>query len=150
MLPESIYEVKVRAKTLAEALKIIQLLDTSGYKEVEMGPPRPPPTGMITRMAYHFRGRLNKIILRALHRLGAVDREHGVEADKLVGEMKRDTISGYYVRSSSEGIISRTVTMVCSAILAEKHGWVSYDLEQTPRIFWLTEKGIEKARSSIK
>jgi len=140
---EGIYEIRVRVKTLADASKIIQWLDTAGYKELEMGPPRPP---LPPRPPFpeEMGGRLNKIILGALYRLGAVDKEHGVEVDKVVEEMKKDPEFGDHVRWSPEGIIARTVAMVAPAILAEKHGWVSYDPAQTPRRFWLTQKGIEE------
>lgn len=147
MYAEDVYEVRVRVKTLADASKVIQMLDTAGYKEVEMGPPRGHfPGEMFARMALTARGRLNKMILRALYRLGAVDREHGVEINKVIEEMKKDPESANLARGPPEGVLSRTVTMVAHAILAEKHGWVSYDQKQTPRRFWLTEKGIEKAK----
>lgn len=155
MHTEDEYEVRVRVKTLADASKIIQALDTAGYKDVEMGTPRAHfPTEMFGRMAEAARGRrhylwINRLILRALYRLGAVDREHGVEIDKVVKEMKKNPESVNLAQHSSNGILSRTVTMVAHAILAEKHGWVSYDPGQTPRRFWLTEKGIEKAKIDV-
>lgn len=148
MQAEGLYEIRVRVKTLGDASKIIQILDEAGYREVEMGPPRGPwPTELSTRMAETVRGRLNKMILRALHRLGALDKEHAVDADKIVEEMKKDRESGGLVQCSPEGILTRTVAMIAPAILAEKHGWVSYDAEQTPRRFWLTKIGIQEARS---
>jgi len=147
MRVEDAYEVRVKVKTLTDASKVIQILDTAGYKEVEMGPPRGHfPAEMFARMVMTTRGRLNKMILRALYRLGAANEEHGVEIDKVVEEMKRDPESANLARCSSEGVLSRTVTMVTHAILVEKHGWVSYDRKQTPRKFWLTEKGIEKSK----
>lgn len=149
MQAETQYEVRVRVRTLSDASKIIQILDTAGYKDVEMGPPRGPfPAEMFAKLAEATRGRLNKMILRALHRLGAVDKEHGVEVDKVVDEMKKDSQTGDLARCSPEGILARTVAMIAPAVLAEKHGWVSYDPRQTPRRFWLTEKGIEEAKSN--
>ena len=145
---EDVYEVRVRVKSLADASKVIQVLDTAGYEKVEMGPAREHfPAEKFARIAEAMRGRLNKMILGALYRLGAMDREHGVVIDKVVDEMREDSESANLARGSPEGVLTRTVTMVAHAILAEKHGWVNYDSKQTPRKFWLTEKGIEKAKS---
>ncbi|MFQ6135016.1 MAG: hypothetical protein ACE5KU_04290 [Nitrososphaerales archaeon] len=145
------YEVRVRVKTLSEASKVIQTLDELGYRDVEMSLPRGPwPTGMFAKIAETVRGRLNKMILRALYRLGASDKEHGVEVDKIVEEMRNDPESGGLVQCSPEGILTRTVAMIAPAILAEKHRWVSYGPEQTPRRFWLTEKGIKEAKVKMK
>lgn len=147
MQSERLYEVRVRIRTLAEASKVIRVLDDAGYKDVEMGPAQGPfAPAMVAGIAEVLRGHLNKIILGALNRLGAVDREHGVEIDKIVEEMKNDADSGELVRRSPEGIVIRTVAMVSTAILAERRGWVSYDPQQTPRRFWLTEKGAEEAK----
>ncbi len=151
MEPERLYEVRVRVNTLREASKIIQMLDSEGYKDVEMGPPRPAfPRIIAARMARAVRGRLNKMIMRALDRLGAADEKHGVEANKIVEEMKKDPEFGELVRCSPEGIFIRTVTMVSSKVLADRYGWVKYDPESTPRRFWLTERGIREAKSSAK
>ena len=150
MQSEGLYEVRVRVKTLAEVLKIIEALDTAGYKDVEMGPPRRPfPIEVDAKIFDAIRGRLNKIILRALYRLGAVDEEHGVEIDKIVEEIRKDPDSGGLLRYAPEGILARTVAMLSSAILAERHGWVSYVSEQTSKRFWLTDRGIEEAQHEI-
>jgi len=68
-------------------------------------------TEMFTKMAETIRGRLNKMILRAMHRLGASDKEHAVEADKIVKEIKKDPESGGLVQCSPEGILLRTVVI---------------------------------------
>ena len=148
MRVEDTYEIRIKVKTLTEASKVIQILDAAGYKGVEMGPPREHfHPEMFARMVMATRGHFNRMILRALYRLGAVDEDHGVDIDKVIEEMRRDPESSNLARCSSEGILSRTVRMVTHAILVEKHGWVSYDRKQIPRKFWLTEKGIEKSKS---
>jgi len=143
---EGSYEVRVRAKTLSDVLKIIRALDTAGYKDVEMGRPRrlfpPQADGKIFEA---IRGRLNKIILRALYRLGALDEKHGVEIERVIEEMRKDPDCGELLRYAPEGILVRTVAMLSHAILAERHGWVGYIPGQTRR-FWLTDKGIEEAQ----
>lgn len=148
MNAEEIYEVRVRVKTLTDASKLFQLLDTAGFKEVDMGPLREPfPAPLFSRMKEDFRGNINKKILKALYRLGAMDMEHAVETEKVVEEMKKDLASENLPARFSEGILSRTVTMITHAILVERHGWVSYDKKQYPRRFWLTDKGVEKIKN---
>lgn len=147
MITEGPYEIRVRVKTLADTMKIIQLLDSAGYRDVEMGPPmRPFPPRMFARMAETVRGRVNKVVLRAIQCLGAVDKDHGVTVDKIVKEMKRDPEFGDMVRCSPEGVLERTVAMIAPAVLAERHGWVSYDPGQFPRRFWLTPEGIRELK----
>ena len=148
MQSEYHYEIRVKVNTLADASKAIQILDMAGYKEVEMGPPRGHfPGEILAKMVKATRGRLNKMILSALCRLGAVDSEHAAEIDKVIEEMKNDLESANLAKGHPEGVLLRTVTMVTPAILAEKHGWVNYDKKQMPRKFWLTENGIEKLKS---
>ncbi len=126
MQTEGMYEVRARVRTLADASKIIQLLDSVGYKEVGIGPPRPHlSTEMFAKAAEAIRGRLNKMVLRALQRLEAFDEKHGLEVEKMVEKMKNDHAHGDLVRCSPEGIIARTVSMVAPAVLAEKIGWVA-------------------------
>jgi len=153
MQTEGVYEVRVRVKTLADASKIIQLLDSSGYRDVAMGPPgaplgRPFHPETFAKMGLLVRGRLNKTILRALYRLEAVDREHGVEVSRILEEMKKDSEVGEFVLCLPEGVLTRTVAMITPAVLAGKHEWVSYDPGQAPLRFWLTEKGIKEAKSA--
>ena len=148
MQTEFNYEIRVKLNTLADASKVIQILDVAGYKEIEMGPPRGHfPGEILAKMVKATRGHHNRMILRALYRLGAIDRERGVEIDKVIEEMKKDLESVNLSQGHPEGVLSRTVTMVTSAILAEKHGWVNYDKKQMPRKFWLTNNGIEKSKS---
>jgi len=147
---EGVYEVRVKVKTLSEASKIIQILDEAGYRDVEMGPPRAPHhTAMLAKMAETVRGRVNRMILRAMHRLGALNREHAVDAERIVEEMKNDPESGGLVKCSHhEGVLTRTVAMIASSILAEKYGWVGYDPDCAPRRFWLTDKGVREVESN--
>lgn len=149
---ENIYEVRVKVKTLAEVSELLQLLDKVGYKDVEMGAPRPlflmEGRRKFTEVA---KGRFNKLILRALHELGATDREHAIEIRKIIQQMGKnsefkDLLQAHHARlqCTSKGILARTVAMITSAILADKYGWVQYDATQAPKKFWLTKRGLEQ------
>jgi hypothetical protein len=150
---EDIYEIRVKVKTLAEVSEVIRMLGKAGYKDVEMGPPRPLFLMKDKRGAAEVtKGRFNELILRALHDLGATDKEHAVDVEKIIQQMKqnpefRDLLKAHaHLRCASKGILTRTVTMITSAILADKHGLVHYDATQTPKKFWLTRKGSNKQR----
>ena len=134
MQTEDSYEVRVRVRSLAETSKVIQVLDAAGHRDVEKGRGREPfPLALMTaNLAEAFQGRLNRIILRALYRLRSVDKEHGMEIDEIVEEMKKDTDIGEFLRHALEGVLTRTVAIVASAILSERHGWLIYDSEQVP------------------
>lgn len=149
MQSEESYEIRVRVRTLAEASRVIGLMDGAGYRDVEMVSFRGSVFGgspVVANFAEALKGHLNRIIVKAMFRLGAVNRESGVEVHKIVEEMKRDSASGEFVRLAPEGILTRTVSMVSAAILADRHEWLSYSPQQTPRRFWLTEKGVEVAQ----
>jgi len=151
MQVEGHYEVRVKAKNLADASKIIQILDEAGYREVEMGPPRPPlPTEAIVRAAEVVRGRFNEAILKALRELGATDKEHASSVEEVIAQMKKNPEFAGLFECTPQGILSRTINMIASAILADKHGLVSYDEKQVPRKFWLTKKGTAKAEAGEK
>jgi hypothetical protein len=148
---ENGYEIRVRVKTLTEASKIIQMLDNAEYKNVEMGRPRPMFLREDVRRATEvMKGQFNKAILMALRELNAVDREYAVDVEKIVLQMdKNPEFRGLLraharVRCASKGVLSRTVTMIASAILADRYGLVSYDMSHVPRRFWLTKKGLEQ------
>jgi hypothetical protein len=151
---ETEYEIRVRVKTLAEASKVIQMLDKAGYKNVEMGSPRLLFPMEDRRPAEVMRGHFNEAILRALRELEATDKEHAVDVEKIILQMERnpefrDLLRAHArVRCASKGVLGRTVTMIASAILADKYGLVSYDATQIPRRFWLTKKGSEQQKTS--
>ena len=140
-----VYEVRVKVKTLADASKIIQILDEAGYREVEMGPPRPPlPIEPMARAAEVMRGRFNMAILKALQELGATDKEHASSVEEIIAQMGKDPKFAELLECMPQGILSRTINMIASGILADKHGLVSYDEREVPRKFWLTGKGAQK------
>jgi hypothetical protein len=148
MTAENQYEVRVKVRDLADASKIIKLLGELGYKDVEMGPPRPAfPIGVMARTAEMMRGRFNRAILRALHELKAVDREHAADAEKIIMQLRKNPELAGLFECVPKGIQSRTVTMIASAILGDKHGLVNYDAMQVPRKFWLSEKGKRQAEA---
>lgn len=153
METENEYEIRVRVKTLTDVSKIIQMLDKAGYKNVEMGHPRPLLSIEEVRKGIEvMKGHFNEAILMALSELNAVDREHAVDVEKIVQQMDknpefRDLLRAHArVRCASKGVLSRTVTMIASAILADRYGLVSYDVSHVPRIFWLTKKGLEQVK----
>jgi len=145
---ENLYEVRVKVKTLADASKVIQILDEAGYREVEMGPPRPPlPIEPVARAAAVMRGRFNIAILKALQELGATDKEHALSVEEIIAQMEKTPKFVGLLECMPQGILSRTVNMIASVVLADKHGLVSYDEKGIPRKFWLTEKGAQKANA---
>lgn len=151
MQVEGSYEIRVRVKTLADVSKIMQIMDEAGFREVEMGPPRPSlPTEAIAKAAEVVRGRFNHAILKALQELGATDKEHASSVEEIIGQMKKNPEFTGLLECTSEGILKRTITMIASAVLADKHGFAGYDATQVPRQFWLTKKGTAKAEARAK
>lgn len=153
MQTENEYEIRVRVRTLAEVSEVLQMLDKAGYKNVEMGPPRPLlPTEEMRRAAEVVKGHFNEAILRALRELKATDKEHAADVERIILQMKRnpefrDLLRAHArLRCASKGVLYRTVTMIASAILADKYGLVSYDATQLPKKFWLTKKGLEQTK----
>jgi len=148
---ENQYEVRVKVKTLSDASKIIQMLGEIGYKDVEMGPPRPAfPMEAVAKAAEAMKGRFNEAILRALYELKATDKEHAADVERIIVQLKKNPEFAGLLECTSEGILSRTITMIASAILADKSGLVSYDATQIPKKFWLTKKGVEQVETGEK
>jgi hypothetical protein len=147
-LIENVYEIRVKVGSLTDVSKIIQILDEAGYKDVEMGP--------IAGASEVMKGHFNEAILRALHELDATDKKHAVDIEKIILQMRqipkfRELLRVHgRMRCASKGVLDRTVTMIASAILADKYGWVSYDATQAPRKFWLTKKGLEHVKRAKK
>jgi DNA-directed RNA polymerase specialized sigma54-like protein len=147
-LMESGYEIRVRVRTLTDVSKIIQILDERGYRNIEMEP--------ITEATEIMKGRFNEAILMALQELDATDKKHAINVEKIILQMRqipkfRELLSAHgRMRCISKGVLNRTVTMIASAILADKYGWVSYDATQVPRKFWLTKKGLEHIKRAKK
>jgi len=147
MRAEVPYEVRVKVKTLADVSKIIHILDDAGYRDVEMGPPRPMlPFAAMARAAGVVRGRFNKVILKALQELGATSKEHASSAEEIIEHLRKNPEFAGLLECAPPGILIRTVNMIASATLADRHEMVSYDEEQVPRRFWLTRKGLERSR----
>ena len=142
------YEVKVVVPTLDEASSLLKVLGERGYSQVSMGPPaqtNPTPSGVLLDQAKSSLNRMNDLIVSALYKLGAIERGKGATAEKIVGVLKSLPEAKDLFGSHSEGIVSRTVSMVASSVLGGKFSWVSYE-KSTPRRFWLTAEGVKKAR----
>ncbi len=139
------YEIRIKVKTLADVSKILMMLDKAGYRDVEVGPPLPRfPIEVIKRTAEVMRGRFNEAILKALYELRAADKESAVDVEKIIEQMGKNRDFAELLKCTPLGVLKRTVTMIASAILADKYGLVIYDDKQTPKKFWLTKKGLEQ------
>jgi len=148
MKDEDGYEVRVKVEDLTDAVKVIDTLRKAGYTKIEMGPPRAAmPIHIMKRMAEAYRGRFNKIVLKALLELNAVDKAHAAQVEDIV-EKIRGSLGHDLTKFLPHGILSRTVSMIAAGVLAGKYGWVEFDMSQMPRRFWLTEEGVREARSS--
>lgn len=143
-----IYEVKVLVSTLEEASDLLKALGERGYDKVSMGPPAqstPAPTGALLDEARTSLNKMNNWITSALYKLGATEKGRGVTAEKVVATMRDFPEAGSLFVSRGEGVVSRTVSMVASAVLGSKFSLVAHD-NATPRRFWLTPAGAKKAR----
>ncbi|MFQ6134723.1 MAG: hypothetical protein ACE5KU_02765 [Nitrososphaerales archaeon] len=144
-MDENGYEVRVKVRDLAGATKIIQMLSDAGYTDVEMGSSRTFwPRDHMNRMEA-YRGYFKRMILKAMLDLNALDRKRAVSVDDIVGKIRSGTELHLH-RCSREGVLTRTVSMITSAVLAGRYGWVEVDGSKTPRRFWLTEAGVKAAK----
>lgn len=142
------YEVRVLVPTLGEASSLLKVLGEKGYDKVSVGPPAqagPAPTGELLDQAKSSVNKMNNWILAALHRLGATEKGKAATAEKIVGAMKDLPEAGALFGSRTQGVVSRTVSMVASSVLGSKFSLVVHD-SATPRRFWLTTEGAKKAR----
>lgn len=142
------YEIRVQVSTLDEASKLLKILGENGYSQVSMGQPASAgtsPPGALLDRAKSSLNRLNNWILTAIYRSDATEKAKAVTAEKIVGVLQNLPETGGLFDSYSEGVISRTVSMVASSVLGDKFSWVAYERTQ-PRKFWLTDEGLKKAR----
>lgn len=105
----------------------------------------PARTGVLQDQAKSSLNRLNNWVVIALYKLDATEKGKGATAEKIVGVLKGLPETGGLFDSHSEGAVSRTVSMIASAVLGDMFSWVAYEKTQ-PRGFWLTQEGVEKAR----
>lgn len=89
--------------------------------------------------------RLNDWIVMAMYKAGATDKAHATTSDKVVRALQTLPDARELIGSRGEGIVSRTVSMVASAVVGDKMSLVAYEKTQ-PRKFWLTADGVRKAR----
>jgi hypothetical protein len=143
-----LYEVRVVVANLDDASNLLRVLNEAGYSQVSMGQPVSGgghvADGIFER-AKSSLNRLNDWIMIALSKSEANDKTHGISADKIVSALQGMPETGDLFNSRGEGIVSRTVSMVASSVLADKLGWVDYEKKQ-PRVFWLTPAGEKKAK----
>ncbi len=137
----------MKAEDLADARKIIQILDDAGFSEIEMGPFRTfwPRDHMSHMEAY--RGHFKRMILKTMLDLKAFDRKRSVGVGDIVKKIKSGAEHNLSF-CSHEGVLTRTVSMIASAVLAGKYGWVEVDGPKASRRFWLTEAGVKAAKES--
>jgi hypothetical protein len=143
-----LYEVRVLVGTLEEASGLLKTLGERGYHKVSMGPPgqaAPHPTGELLDEAKSSLNRMNNWIIAALYKLGATEKRTAATSEKIVGAMRDLPEAGSLFVSRSEGVVSRTVSMVASSVLGSKFSLVAHD-SAIPRRFWLTAEGVKKAR----
>lgn len=88
---------------------------------------------------------MNDWILMSLHKAAATDKASRVTAEKVVGVLRSMPETKSLLVARSEGILSRTVSMVASSVLGDKLSWVGYE-KANPRKFWLTEEGEARAK----
>jgi hypothetical protein len=141
------YEVKVVVHSLDEAGRLMKVLGDHGFRGVSMS--GPSASHSVAANSYRDSraalANFNELIIGALRRAGAVDRRSAATVEQMVEALKTLRSAEGVFRSRPEGVVSRTVSMVASAVLADKYSWVAYDPEE-PRRFWLTERGLERAR----
>ncbi len=142
------HEVRILVPTLEEASNLLKVLGEKGYSQVSMGPPvqaGPTPAGVLLDRAKSSLNRMNDLIVSTLYSMGATEKGKSVTAEKIIGALKTLPEAGGIFESHSEGIVSRTVSMVASSVLGSKFSWVAYE-KSRPRRFWLTADGAKKAR----
>ena len=142
------YEVRVLVSTLDDASKLLKVLEERGYSQVSMGQPSvnaQVPTGALLDRAKSSLNKLNDWIVIALYRAGAVDKAHATTSNKVVSVLQILPDARELIGTRGEGVVSRTVSMVASAVVGDKMALAAYEKTQ-PRKFWLTSEGVKKAR----
>jgi hypothetical protein len=142
------YEVKVMVASLEEAAQLMKLLAANGYSNVSMSQSETRSARSLNAVGSSWArsssafGRFNELILASLYRAGADSKSKSVTIEQIVANLKELRGGQEMLEARGEGIISRTVSMVASAVLANKYGWVGYE-DTEPRRYWLTESGLE-------
>jgi hypothetical protein len=149
-MSSSSYEVRVIVDSLERASELMQILSESGFDEVSMtrslaSEDQAPSRGHAewARSSGEF-GQFNELILASLYRSGARNKAKSVSIEDIVENMRQIRGGQEILKTKGTGIVSRTVSMVASAVLGNKYGWVAYE-DSEPRKYWLTEKGLEHA-----
>lgn len=142
------YEIRVAVNSLDQASQLMKILAENGFDEVSMARPFAQDDQSHHRAHSELArsgnalGRFNELILASLYRSGARSKSRSVTIEEIVENMKQIRGGQEIMESKGEGIISRTISMVASAVLGNKYGWVAYE-DTEPRKYWLTEKGLE-------
>jgi hypothetical protein len=143
-----VYEVRVLVSTLDDASKLLKVLEQEGYSQVSMGQPStgaPVHTEALLDRAKSSLNKLNDWIVISLYKAGAVDKAHATTTDKVVSVLRILPDARELIETRGEGIVSRTVSMVASAVVGDKMALAAYEKTQ-PRKFWLTQEGVKKAK----
>lgn len=140
------YELKVAIPSLEDASKLMKILAENGFNDVSMirldeDQSHSQHHSEWARASSAF-GRFNELILASLYKAGARSETKSVTIEQIIQSLKEIRGGREILESKGEGIVSRTVSMVASAVLGNKYGWVSYK-DTEPRRYWLTEKGLE-------
>jgi 2-keto-3-deoxy-galactonokinase len=142
------YSVKVNVDSLDHASRLLKLLEENGYEDVSMDRLLSSEDNSSGQHAEWVRssnafGRFNELILTSLFRAGATKKNSSVTIDEIIENMKGLSAGREMLERRGEGVVSRTISMVASAVLGNKYGWIAYDDEKEPRRYWLTQKGLE-------
>ncbi len=145
MIPS--YSVKVKVDSLDHASRLLKLLEENGYEDVSMERLSSSDDNSVRQHAEWARssnafGRFNELILASLFRAGATNQKVSVTIEEIIENMRGLGGGQEMLEKRGEGVVSRTVSMVASAVLGNKYGWVAND-ESEPRRYWLTETGLE-------
>ena len=142
------YEVRVVVPSLEEGSKLLALLGERGYRQVSMGSPSQQTQALNSPQKFDIaKANLNKLnnwILISLYKVRATEKANRVTAEKIVAGLQTLPETKNLFIARSEGVVSRTVSMVASAVLGDKLSWVAYEKEK-PRRFWLNQEGKKQA-----
>lgn len=140
------YEFRVAIPSLEDASKLMKILAENGFNDVSMirldeDQSHSQHHSEWARASSAF-GRFNELILASLYKAGARSETKSVTIEQIIQSLKEIRGGREILEIKGEGIVSRTVSMVASAVLGNKYGWVAYK-DTEPRRYWLTEKGSE-------
>lgn len=141
------YNIEIKVTTLDEVAKVVQSMKNAGFADFSVSPRR-----LISDMEEELRKkqskRHNNFILASLYYAKAFNEKSAKTIEEILDIGTKNLPTQTRITADNEGIARRTMNMIATVVLADKHKLIKYTNTE-PKKFWLTNIGIEPAKKLL-